>query len=240
MHTGRCLGLVGGLGVGATIHYYEKLAKAHEAEGRTLDIVIVHAETSRVFEHVQTDDRDGLAEYLTGYIRRLKAAGAEVIAIPAVTPHFCVRELIPTSPVPVFHIFEPLVQELAARAARRVSVFGTRFVMESALFGEVNEVEVVKSRPHEVEYIHNTYVELARTGEGSEEQHRSLTALAHTLLKRDGVDAIILAGTDLALLFNETNTDFPYIDCAAVHLQAILNEILGETLPDANFTDELC
>ncbi len=219
MNTSRCLGLVGGLGVGATIHYYQKLAKAHEAQGRTLDIVIVHAETSRVFEHVQADDRDGLAEYLTGYIRRLKAAGAELIA---------------TSPLPVFNIFEPLVQELATRAARRVAVFGTRFVMESALFGEVNEVEIVKSRPREMDYIHNTYVELARTGEGSEEQHRNLTALAHTLLERDGVDAIILAGTDLALLFNETNTDFPYIDCAALHLQEILNELLGETSPNSH------
>jgi len=234
MNTSRCLGLVGGLGVGATIQYYEKLAKAHEALGRTLDIVIVHAETSRVFEHVQADDRDGLAEYLTAYIRRLKAAGAELIAIPAVTPHFCVRELMAISPLPVFNIFEPLVQELAARAARRVAVFGTRFVMESALFGEVNEVEIVKSRPQEMDYIHNTYVELARTGEGSEDQHRNLTALAHALLKRDGVDAIILAGTDLALLFYETNTDFPYIDCAALHLQEILNELLGETSPNSH------
>jgi aspartate racemase len=229
MNKSRCLGLVGGLGVGATIHYYEKLAKAHEAQGRALDIVIVHAETSRVFEHVQADDRNGLAEYLTGYIRRLEAAGAEVAAIPAVTPHFCVRELIATSSLPVFNIFEPLIQELVARAARRVAVFGTRFVMESALFGEVNEVEIIKSRPHEVDYIHDTYVELARTGKGSEEQHRKLTALAHTLLKRDGLDAIILAGTDLALLFNETNTDFPHLDCAALHLQAILNELLGKT-----------
>jgi len=228
MNKSRCLGLVGGLGVGATIHYYEKLAKAHEAQGRTLDIVIVHAETSRVFEHVQADDRNGLAEYLTGYIRRLEAAGAEVAAIPAVTPHFCVRELIATSSLPVFNIFEPLIQERVARAARRVAVFGTRFVMESALFGEVNEVDIIKSRPHEVDYIHDTYVELARTGKGSEEQHRKLTALAHTLLKRDGLDAIILAGTDLALLFNETNTDFPHLDCAALHLQAILNELLGK------------
>ena len=239
MNTSRRLGLVGGLGVGATIHYYEKLAKAHEAQGRTLDIVIVHAETSRVFEHVQADDRDGLAKYLTGYIRRLEAAGAEVIAIPAVTPHFCVRELMAISPLPVFNIFEPLIRELATRKARRVAVFGTRFVMESALFGEVNMVEIVKSQPREVDYIHDTYVELARTGEGSQEQHGNLTALAHTLLKRDGVDAIVLAGTDLALLFNETNTGFPYIDCAALHLQAILNEILGETLPDAKFTDEV-
>jgi aspartate racemase len=234
MNTSRCLGLVGGLGVGATIHYYGKLAKAHEAQGRTLDIVIVHAETSRVFEHVEADDRVGLAEYLAGYIRRLKAAGAEAAAIPAVTPHFCVRELIAASPLPVFNIFEPLVQELAARAVRRVAVFGTRFVMESVLFGEVRGIEIIKSRPPEADYIHNTYVELARTGGGSEEQHRNLTALAHTLLKRDGVDAIILAGTDLALLFNETNTDFPSINCAALHLQAILKDLLSDAPPSSH------
>src|ERR1700758_768894 len=100
MNRNRCLGLVGGLGVGATIHYYEELAKAHEAKGRTLDIVIVHAETPRVFDYVQANDRDGLAAYLNGYIRRMKAAGAEVAAIPAVTPHFCLRELVATSPLP--------------------------------------------------------------------------------------------------------------------------------------------
>ncbi len=234
MNRSRCLGLVGGLGVGATVHYYQTLAEAHEACGRTLDMVIAHAETPRVFEYVQANDRNGLAEYLNGYIRRLKAAGAEVAAIPAVTAHFCVRELIATSPLPVFNIFEPLAQELAARAARRVAVFGTRFVMESGLFGELREVEIVQWRPQELDNIHMTYVELARTGKASEEKHRALTALAHTIVKRDGVDAVILAGTDLALLFNETNTDFPYIDCAALHLRAILKGLLGEGLPNSS------
>lgn len=228
MNKGRCLGLVGGLGVGATIHYYEKLAKAHEAQGRTLDIVIAHAETSRVFEYVQAGDSGGLAEYLAGFIRRLKAAGAEVAAIPAVTPHFCVRELIATSSLPVFNIFEPLVEELAARAVRRVAVFGTRFVIESGLFGMVEKVEFIRPRPEEVDFIHNTYVEMARQGKGSVEQYRGLTALAHTLRGRDGVDAIILAGTDLALIFNDANTDFPSIDCAALHIKAILNGLLNE------------
>jgi aspartate racemase len=229
MNRSRCLGLVGGLGVGATVHYYQKLAKAHEARSRTLDIVIAHAEVSRVFEYVQAGDRDGLAGYLNQYIRRMKAAGAEVAAIPAVTPHFCVRELIATSPLPILTIFEPLIQELAARAARRVAVFGTRFVMESSLFGQVPEVEIVKAKPEEMDNIHNTYVELARTGKGSDEQHKNLTALAHTLCRRDGVDFVILAGTDLALLFHESNTDFPCLDCAALHLRAILKELLGET-----------
>jgi aspartate racemase len=229
MNKSRCLGLVGGLGVGATVHYYETLAKAHEAHGRALDMVIAHAETPRVFDYVQANDRNGLAEYLNGYIRRLKAAGAEVAAIPAVTAHFCVRELIATSPLPVFNIFEPLAQELAARGAKRVAVFGTRFVMESGLFGELREVEIVRWRPQELDNIHMTYVELARTGKASEEQHRALTALAQTIVKRDEVDAVILAGTDLTLLFNETNTDFPYVDCAALHLRAILKGLVGES-----------
>jgi aspartate racemase len=231
MNKGRCLGLVGGLGVGAAVHYYQSLAKAHESRGCTLDLVMAHAETARVFAYVEAGDRDGLAEYLVGFIHRLKAAGAEVAAIPAVTPHYCLQELIATSPLPVFNIFEPLIHELAARKVRRAAIFGTRFVMESALFGLAGDVEIVRSRPEEVDSIHNTYVELARRGQGSEEQHRSLTALAHTLQTRDRVDAIILAGTDLALLFNETNTDFPHIDCAALHLEMILAGMLGEALP---------
>lgn len=228
MSKSRCLGLVGGLGVGATIHYYEKLAKAHEALGRTLDLVIVHAETARVFEYVQAGDRNGLAEYLNGYIRRLKAAGAEIVAIPAVTPHFCVRELIASSPLPLCSIFEPLIRELAARRVRRVAVFGTRFVVESALFGELRDVEIVSPEPHEIDDIHNTYVELARTGRGSEEERDKLTALAHTIIKRDDVEAIILAGTDLTLLFNDTNTDFPYMDCAELHLRKIMKQLVCE------------
>jgi aspartate racemase len=226
MKKGRCLGLVGGLGVGATIHYYRWLARAHEERGLLLDVVIAHADTPHVFAYVQAGDRDGLAEYLNGFIGRLKAAGAEVAAIPAVTPHYCVRELVATSPLPVFNIFEPLTRELAAREIRRAALFGTRFVVESALFGLVGDIVFVQPKPDEVDYIHSTYVELAREGRGSEEQHRKLTAIAHALLSRDGVDAIVLGGTDLSVLFDDTNTDFPHIDCAALHLEAIVQGLL--------------
>jgi aspartate racemase len=227
MNKGRCLGLVGGLGVGATTHYYEKLARAHEAQSSTLDIVITHAEIARVREYVETNDRAGLAEYLIGFIHRMKAAGAEATAVPAVTPHICVRELVAASPLPVFNIFEPLIYELQARSVRRITVFGTRFVMESALFGFVHDVEIVHSRPDEVDYIHNAYMELAQTGKGTNEQRSNLRSLAHILLARDKVDTIVLAGTDMVMLFNEINTDFPFVDCAALHIAAIAKGLLA-------------
>jgi aspartate/glutamate racemase len=73
--------------------------------------------------------------------------------------------------------------------------------------------------------IHKTYVELAATGEPSAEKHEKLTSLAHRLLTRDAVDAILLAGTDLTLLFNESNTDFPHVDCEALHIREILQQV---------------
>ena len=44
---------------------------------------------------------------------------------------------------------------------------------------------------------------------------------AKKLLKESGVEAIMLGGTDLALAFNERDTDFPLIDCAGIHADAI-------------------
>ncbi|MGO9438321.1 MAG: aspartate/glutamate racemase family protein [Terracidiphilus sp.] len=229
MKKGRCLGLVGGLGVGAAVHYYRSLAKAHADRGYVLDIVMAHAETERVFAYVQAGDRRGLANYLVEFIHRLKAAGAEFAAIPAVTPHYCVRELAEITPLPILNIFDPLNRELARKGAKRVGVFGTRFVIESKLFGLVENAEVCRPQPDEIESIHATYTELVRRCIGTGEQYRALTDLANKILQRDRLDAIILAGTDLALLFNETNTEFPAIDCAALHLAEIVKAMTAQS-----------
>ena len=221
MDKGRCVGLIGGLGVGATVQYYRKLAAAHDDRGVRLDLVMAHAETSQVFGFVEAGDATGLAEYLVGFIHRLAAAGAQAVVIPAVTPHFCIDELTAVSPLPVFNLFDPLLHELRAQQISRVAVFGTRFVMASDLFGKVPGVDFIRPPPDEAEYIHRTYLALVQRGTGSPEEHRSLTQLAQTLCERESLDRIILAGTDLGLLFDETNTDFPALDCAALHLRAI-------------------
>jgi aspartate racemase len=102
-------------------------------------------------------------------------------------------------------------------------------VMKASLYGEVGDVEVVSHRPEELLYLRETYQALLDTGVGTTEQHAGLTALAHRILERDGVGAIVLAGTELALVFNRANTDFPYLDCAELHLEEIKGVLFGET-----------
>ena len=88
-----CVGIVGGLGVGATVHYYEKIAASCKVRGVVPDLVIVHADVDRGQGFVRDGKLDALADYLASFIDRLGAAGAKAAVLPAVTPHICIDEL---------------------------------------------------------------------------------------------------------------------------------------------------
>jgi aspartate racemase len=223
----RCLGLIGGLGVGATIYYYQELVKAHLELGQVANLLILHADVNRVLQYAAAGETSGMAEYFLQLIGRLSAAGAEIIAIPAATPHLCAPELMERSPIPLVSLVDEIVHEVDDRRLKRVALFGTRFTMETELFGRLKDVDVVAPKPAEIDFIHQTYLQLVNVGSGTEQQYRGLHQLAHTLIERDGIEAIILAGTELSLLFNRANTDFPHIDGARLHLAAIMEQLTG-------------
>jgi aspartate racemase len=207
----RKLGLIGGLGPGATIHYYKELVKAQAGE-----MLIVHADLDRVLGDAQRGDREGLAQYFARLIDRLAGGGAEVAAISSITPHICIRELEKISALPLVNIVEEVRKEILGRGYQRVALFGTRFVVESRMYGMLDGVEVVV--PDQLDAIHNAYMQ---TVAGGTEGRVTLSAIAHQL----PVDAIVLAGTDLSLIFDETNTDFPHVDGARVHIQSIIEAL---------------
>src|SRR6266513_1372819 len=90
---GRCLGLIGGLGVGAAIHYYRELAKAHEARGSEMWLVMADADMPRAVAHVRGGQRIELAHYLAELIGKLRDGGAELAVVSAMTPHICFDDL---------------------------------------------------------------------------------------------------------------------------------------------------
>src|SRR5277367_2623109 len=214
MAPGRCVGLVGGLGVGASVYYYQELARALAARGRVLNLVMAHAHVDRVLGAVGAGDKDGLAAYLAPLIARLKDAGAEFAVVPAVAPHIAISELIQLSPLPMVNLLDEIKREVAARHLQRVALFGTRFAVESRLFGRLGDIDVVMPHPEEIDYIHATYLQLVGSGTGLATQRDGLTRLAHKLIERDRIEAVILAGTELALVFDESHTDFPNVNGA--------------------------
>lgn len=215
-------GLIGGLGVGATVIYYKGLAAACAAKGLVPRMTIAHAHAPTALAHVQAGRIDGLADYLAGFVRELAAADAAFVAIPAITPHICRIELKQRISVPLVDILDVTAQHLREHQLKRVALFGTKFTIDSQLFGTLGDFAVVRPRDGEVDDIHRIYLELATQGRCSASDEGRLRELARTICKRDGVEAIVLAGTDLNLIFDEATAGFPAVDCAAAHIDAIV------------------
>jgi len=226
-NNGLCLGLVGGLGVGAASYYYQELAKTHSERGAVLNLVMIHADVTRVLRHAAAQETELLAEYLSGLIGRMADAGAKVAAIPAVTAHICEPRLREISPLPLVSLVEEIVREVHARKLKRVALFGTRFTVETGMFGRLQDVDVIRPKPNEIDLIHETYLKIVSAGSGAEDMRQGLGHIAHELCARDGVEAVILAGTELSLIFNPSNIDFPYIDATRLHLDAIMQRVLA-------------
>ena len=223
---GRCLGLIGGLGPPATVHYYLELIAAHKAQGYIPRLLIAHADVNRAMAAVAARDLDGLARYLATLIESMAAGGAEFTAIVAITPHICAPQLELLLPLPLINMVTEVANSVRAQGLKRVALLGTRYTIETRMFGRLKDVEVVMPRPDEIDQIHNAYVEIV-AGRGSAAQIAKLRKLSHTFIARDGVEAILLAGTDLSTVFNESNTDFPAIDCARIHIEAIMRRLLS-------------
>ena len=219
------IGLIGGLGVGAAIHYYRELAAGHDDRRSPMKLAMIHASISQTTQYASIGDRQGLAEYLAGFLARLKTVGATIGVVPAVTPHLCIDELKAITPIPVVDITEVVAAEIRRRRLTKVALYGTRFVIESDLYGRLPGVDVVRPRDAEIDFVHDAYTRLAHTGTVDDGHRQGLVALAETLQRRDGVEAVVLAGTDLALMFNAANTPFPHLDCARAHIDAILRVV---------------
>jgi aspartate racemase len=164
---GRCLGLVGGLGPGATVHYYRELVAAHQRQGNSLRILIGHADIERVYAAVNANDFDGLARYFAGIIGDMAAGGAEYTAVVAATAHICAGELAALSPLPLINMLTEVRQAVDAQGLRRVGLLGTRFTIESRMFGCLEGIETIMPDGPRIERIHELYKEFV-DGRGSD------------------------------------------------------------------------
>jgi len=222
---GRVLGLVGGLGPGATVHYYNEMIAAHKAQGRVARMLIAHADVDHGRPLAEAGKLDELAHYLNSFIDATAAGGAEMAAIVAVTPHICSAQLTPLLKIPLIDMVATVADAIRDRGLKRVALFGTRSTVRSRMFGRLG-VEVVMPADDEIEFINNAYLDVVYDRSTPAGIDR-LRELAHTLIRRDGAESVLLAGTDLSMVMNEENAGFPTLDCAGAHIAEITKRLLS-------------
>ncbi|MBV9775166.1 MAG: amino acid racemase [Gemmatimonadetes bacterium] len=224
------VGIVGGLGPESTIDYYRRILEAWEREepGTAPAIVIDSLDVRRALRLVETD-RPALVEYLLASLRRLAGAGVDFAAMTANTPHIVFDELAARSPVPLLSIVEVCAREAQRRGLSRLALLGTRFTMEAPFYPEVcarHGIAVVTPGAADRSWVHERYVGELLRGDFREETRSGFVSLVGRLREEEGIDGVILGGTELPLLLTTpTIADVPALDTTALHVAAIVERL---------------
>jgi aspartate racemase len=222
----RKLGVIGGIGPESTIAYYRLIIARYRemvSDDAYPPIVINSIDVRRVLDLAATD-RSGLAEYLLNELQVLAQAGAALGVIAANTPHIVFDAIVDRSPIPLVSIVEATSHAIVGRQLTRVGLFGTRFTMQGRFYAEVLAkvgVELVVPEEAEQTYIHEKYVTELVNGTCLSATREGLLRIVDTMKARDGVQAIVLAGTELPLvLTDDVRASVPLLDTARIHVDA--------------------
>jgi aspartate racemase len=227
-------GMIGGLGPESTIDYYRSLIamyRERNPDGSHPPILINSLDLKRVLEAAERREFAALADYLSAGIEKLARAGAEFAFIAANTPHIVFDQVRARSPIPLISIVEATCEAARALGLQRVGLFGTRFTMQARFYPEGLSgagIALLLPSAEEQAYVHEKYLgELVKAVFLSETK-AGLLRIADRMRDEDGMQGLILGGTELPLLLkNVGERGYRLLDTTQIHVQAVVQEMLS-------------
>ena len=230
----KTLGIVGGIGPESTIQYYRlihKLYRDRRSDGSSPSIIINSINVQHVLALAEAGQLDHLASFLSAELDHLVAAGADFALLAANTPHLVFDELARVTSIPLLSIVEVTCRAAKAKRITRAALIGTRSTMQAAFYPRVFEpagISIVLPTPQEQDLIHTKYVgELVR-GIVLPDTRNALYTIIERLRLDDGIQGVILGGTELSLIFEEDSLpDLQLLDTTRIHAEAAAEELLS-------------
>jgi aspartate racemase len=229
----KLIGIIGGIGPEATIDYYRlfvSIYREHRPEGYP-QVLINSIDLARALKLVSSGDLEGLAAYMLEEIHRLARAGASHGLLASNTPHIVFDEIEAASPIPLISIVETACRAAVERRLKRVGLFGTRFTMQGGFYQKVfahEGIEVEIPETGDQKFIHDTYLNELVNGVVRPETRERYIAIARRMKAEQGIEALILGGTELPLLLRGAiDIGVMLLDTAHLHVERAVAELLS-------------
>lgn len=215
------IGLIGGIGPAATVAYYTRLVAEFKKAGMPLEITIVHADIAVLAANAGADQRAAQAEVFAKHLHQLKGAGCDIATITALTGHFCFDETEKLSPLPLINATDLVDSYCKAEGIGVLGLLGSPPVLATHLFGLLHAPRTVVPAG-DLDELGNTYMEIANAGFCSEANRQRLFAAGAGMIKDQKAEAVLLAGTDLGLAFNDHDPGYRVVDALEIHVAALV------------------
>ena len=230
----KIIGMIGGIGPESTIDYYRRLLEGTQKRspgGPSPAIIINSIDLQKGLALLGSNQLTELTEYIVPEVMRLHGAGAEFGFLAANSPHIVFNDIARRSPIPLVSIVEATCAEARARGFKKLGLFGTRFTMHGRFYPDVfthEGVGLTVPTAAEQDYIHDKYINELIPGKFLPETRDGLLAIAARMKKDDGIQALVLGGTELPLILTDSSLlGIPFLDTTQIHVNAILERAMA-------------
>lgn len=228
----KIAGMIGGLGPETTVDYYKLILARYRAlrpgEGYPR-LLIDSLDVDKGIAMIDGGRLEELADYLADGVERLARAGAEFGFLAANTPHLVFDEVQRRSKLPLLSIVRATSEQVKGLGLKKVGLFGTGFTMRARFYPEEfgrQGVTIVTPADAEKAYIHQKYLGELLAGTFLPETRQEILRIAERLRVECGIEALVLAGTELPLLLRGSDPGVPMLDTTVIHVEAIVDEML--------------
>ena len=225
----KTIGLIGGTTPESTRIYYELLIEgARQPGGDPLEnpeIVIYSINLTELVQIQRTGERRDVVRFLARVAERLEAAGAEVAALTANTPHAYLEELRAESPLPFVSIVTATRDAAAERGLKKALLLGTRTTVEAEMYPSEfaeSEIEIVRPDEPERQFLDETIYNDLALGRVTPEIRQRYLDVCSRHIEEDGIDSVILGCTEIPLVISQDDLEIPVLDTTVTHAAAIL------------------
>lgn len=234
----KTLGLIGGIGPESTIEYYRLIIAAYREQNPTRaypSIIVNSINLQQYLDWINANDLKQFADGLIKEIEVLVRAGADFGALASNTPHIVFDELQRRSSLPLISIVEAACSRVQQFGLKKIGLFGTRFTMQGRFYQDVfsrDGIQLITPNDEEQDFIHDKYMGELLNDIFLPETRERMLRIADELQMRDGIEGIILGGTELPLLLSpETFTDgqrngIRFFDTTRIHVDRLVQELL--------------
>lgn len=218
------IGLVGGISWTSTLDYYKFINEGvnEKLGGLNFAECIIY---SLNFGDIYTQSWDNSYDLLHNACDSLKKCGVEGIALCANTAHLYAGKLQESINLPIIHIVTETAKTITKKGFKKIGLLGTKFTMEMDFYKKKFEdsgLEVLIPEKQETrDYIQFTLREELGIGFINPETKEKYKEIVKELMDR-GAECIVLGCTEIPMLVNQEDFDFPVFDTTKIHSQAIV------------------
>ncbi|HKG46432.1 MAG TPA: amino acid racemase [Pyrinomonadaceae bacterium] len=228
----KTLGLIGGTGPESTIDYYRQLTNQYreKADGASPHVIINSIDLKQMIEWMSAGELGKVTDYLVREFETLERAGVDFAALTANTPHIVFDDLKQRVNLPLISIVEATCERAQSLGFKCVALFGTRYTMQAPFYPSVfsrTDIKLVTPNEEEQDYIHNKYFGELLKDQFLPETRARFLEIADAMKARDGIEALILGGTEIPLLLRaDEHNGIQFLDTTRIHVERLIEEML--------------